>query len=148
MAVEDMNFEEGSFDLVIGSAILHHTDLKMAVPNIFRVLKQGGRAIFIEPLNENYILKFWRKLTPSRRSPMERALLKGDLYFIRSVFRKRNFRYYGLTSILSMGLMMFYPQRTFIKVIDKVLGTLDSHVAIVYPKLCPYFSVCVMELLK
>jgi len=80
--IEDTEFEDNLFDIIIGSAILHHTDIKVSLQKIFNSLKTGGRALFIEPLNENPALKLWRMLTPKRRSPTERALRKDDLDYI------------------------------------------------------------------
>ena len=45
----DMSFPDASFDTVIGSSVLHHLDLDLALKEIFRVLKDGGVACFTEP---------------------------------------------------------------------------------------------------
>jgi len=37
------------FDSVVGSSVLHHLDIKKALPEIYRVLKQHGRIYFTEP---------------------------------------------------------------------------------------------------
>jgi ubiquinone/menaquinone biosynthesis C-methylase UbiE len=42
-------FDDGSFDLVLGSSVLHHLDAFPAVKEIYRVLKPGGKMIFTEP---------------------------------------------------------------------------------------------------
>ena len=47
MPAERLAFLDESFDLVIGSAILHHTNLASCINEIYRVLKPGGRAIFV-----------------------------------------------------------------------------------------------------
>jgi len=39
----------GPYDAVIGVSVLHHLDLSLAVPNLFRVLKPDGRFVFTEP---------------------------------------------------------------------------------------------------
>ncbi len=47
---EEIVFEEGQFDLVVGSAILHHLlSPERAIKECFRVLKPQGYAIFFEP---------------------------------------------------------------------------------------------------
>jgi ubiquinone/menaquinone biosynthesis C-methylase UbiE len=40
--VEKLDFEDGSFDVVIGSSILHHLNLNPALKEVYRVLKRGG----------------------------------------------------------------------------------------------------------
>ena len=40
--VENLDFEDGSFDVVIGSSILHHLNLDPALKEIYRVLRSGG----------------------------------------------------------------------------------------------------------
>lgn len=47
---EDMDFEPGSFDFVVGAAILHHLFKPEKVfESCARLLRPGGRAIFFEP---------------------------------------------------------------------------------------------------
>jgi len=49
----ERRFEEcaldGPFDAVIGSSVLHHLDLNLAFPMIFKLLKPGGVMSFAEP---------------------------------------------------------------------------------------------------
>lgn len=47
--VEKLDFEDGSFDVVIGSSILHHLNLNPALKEIYRVLKIRGGVVFTEP---------------------------------------------------------------------------------------------------
>ncbi len=44
---ETMPFEDNSFDLVVGHAVLHHIpDLELSLREVVRVLKPGGRFVF------------------------------------------------------------------------------------------------------
>lgn len=56
MNAENLEFPDESFDLVVGMAILHHLDLELVLPEISRVLKENGEAIFLEPLGGNPII--------------------------------------------------------------------------------------------
>jgi SAM-dependent methyltransferase len=47
--VEALPFASGSFDAVLGNAVLHHLRLERTVPELVRVLKPGGRFCFAEP---------------------------------------------------------------------------------------------------
>jgi ubiquinone/menaquinone biosynthesis C-methylase UbiE len=45
----NMQFADSSFDVVFGSSVLHHLNLKKSTEEIYRVLKPGGRMVFAEP---------------------------------------------------------------------------------------------------
>jgi len=45
----DTGFEENSFNCIYGSSVLHHLDMDIALKEIIRILKPGGRAVFAEP---------------------------------------------------------------------------------------------------
>ena len=47
--VERLPFADGSFDAVVGNAVLHHLRLDRTVPEMLRVLRPGGRLCFAEP---------------------------------------------------------------------------------------------------
>jgi len=48
-SVQRLPFGSARFDAVVGSSVLHHLDLALALPEIKRVLKPGGRVAFAEP---------------------------------------------------------------------------------------------------
>jgi ubiquinone/menaquinone biosynthesis C-methylase UbiE len=68
MDAHAMSFDEGTFDLVVGEGILHHLDADLAMKEIWRVLKPGGRVFLQEPLADNPLLKIFRWLTPKART--------------------------------------------------------------------------------
>ena len=148
MACENLTFEENFFDLIMGSAVLHHTDLNPAIKNIFRVLKPGGKAIFIEPLNQNIFLKSWRKVTPWRRSPAEKALVNADLKIIQELFPKARFHFFKLFSIVTQGLIIIFPHNKFLNYMDEVLEGLDDSLLRLFPFSGKYCAVVVIELIK
>lgn len=71
MAAEQIDYLDASFDRVFGRAVLHHLDMTRAPAELARVLKPGGRAVFIEPLSENPLLDFIRDYVPypQKKSP-------------------------------------------------------------------------------
>jgi SAM-dependent methyltransferase len=97
---EHLPFADDSFDAVVGSGILHHLELQAAWPEITRVLRPGGRAIFSEPLGHNPFLRVFRRLTPSARTPDEHPLLDTDIADAATRFERFDARYFEL---LSMG---------------------------------------------
>ncbi len=97
-------FPAEMFDLAVGRGILHHLDLQTASAEIKRVLKPGGKIVFGEPLDCNFLINIYRKLTPSIRSRDERPLTKKALNFMRSNFTNLQIRYYGF---LTLGPAIF-----------------------------------------
>jgi ubiquinone/menaquinone biosynthesis C-methylase UbiE len=87
MNAEQLEFEDNSFDRIVGSAILHHLDLDKAYKELHRCLKPGGKAVFIEPTGHNPLLNWYRKLTPNLRTVDEKPMKSKDFrkasdYFI------------------------------------------------------------------
>ena len=81
-SAHELPLENESVDVVFGMAILHHLDLKLASDEVFRVLKKGGRAIFLEPVRNSKFIKFVRNLIPYEQpdvSPFERPLTDAEL---------------------------------------------------------------------
>ncbi len=105
MAAECLGYPSNSFDLVLGVAILHHTDPIAAGAEISRVLKPGGRALFIEPLAHNWFLKVFRRLTPQRRTPTEQPMAVQQIADFGRYFRTTEYRGYHLFSIFPQGLL-------------------------------------------
>jgi 2-polyprenyl-3-methyl-5-hydroxy-6-metoxy-1,4-benzoquinol methylase len=46
-------FPDASFDVVHGLGILHHVGLAAGLAEVYRVLRPGGRAVFLEPLGSS-----------------------------------------------------------------------------------------------
>ena len=50
MDANNLAFDDRTFDMVFGGAILHHLNYFKAIAEIHRVLKKGGQIMFHEPL--------------------------------------------------------------------------------------------------
>jgi SAM-dependent methyltransferase len=76
---ESLPFSDGSFDLVVGHAVLHHLpDLQRAFAEFHRVLAPGGRLAFAgEPSRVGDRLAAIPKLAASRMAPAWRTLLRA-----------------------------------------------------------------------
>lgn len=80
-SAHSLPLKDESVDVVFGMAILHHLDLELASLNVRRVLKNGGRAIFKEPMRNSKLLGKVRQLFPTRPdvSPFERPLTDQEI---------------------------------------------------------------------
>ncbi len=79
MDAHDLDFQDNTFDIIVGLGILHHLNTEMALPEIYRVLKPGGRVLLQEPLADNPLLRIFRRLTPSARTVDEKPFTKKDI---------------------------------------------------------------------
>lgn len=102
MDAEAMQFEDSSFDIVCGKAILHHLRIDRALKEITRVLEPEGKAIFIEPMAHNPAINLFRKLTPHFRTKDEHPLTVRDLRFMEEFFHQVNYRFFHLFSLLAV----------------------------------------------
>ena len=104
MNAEAMTFNDDSFDLVCGTGILHHLDLEKALGEVSRVLRPGGRALFIEPLGHNPVINLYRRLTPSMRSDDEHPLKMKDFEAAERLFSVVDLSFYNLTTLAAVPL--------------------------------------------
>jgi ubiquinone/menaquinone biosynthesis C-methylase UbiE len=124
MNAEEMSFEDKYFDVVCGTGILHHLDLRKAIPEIRRVLRPGGFALFLEPLGHNALINGFRRRTPAIRTTDEHPLLKNDLQLMGSHFERCRTEYFGLATL---GMAFAGPLRgssilrRFLEGIDRVV---------------------------
>ena len=81
--IENMDFEDNSFDSVVGSSILHHLNVEPALLEIRRLLKKEGRIAFTEPNMMNAQIAMERKIKPIGKmlynSPGETAFFRWSV---------------------------------------------------------------------
>ena len=124
---EETGFNENSFDVVVGSGIIHHLDCNKTYFELSGILKKDGRAIFIEPLGHNPIINFYRKLTPDIRTDDEHPLLMSDLKLLKKYFSDVKLEFYGLVTLLAVPFrktFLYSGVSSLLKKIDKALLTL------------------------
>ena len=61
---EFLPYADESFDIIFGSAILHHLDANLGWSDVKRVLKARGKAVFVEPMGMIPVLNFVRDYVP------------------------------------------------------------------------------------
>jgi len=94
-----MTLPDAAFDLVVGRAILHHLDFEKAIREIHRVLRPGGRALFVEPLLGNPAARLFRTLTPKARTQDERPLSRAQIAGADRLFGGAAHGFFGFASV-------------------------------------------------
>ena len=91
MDAHDLQFADGSFDMVFGVGILHHLEFARAMREIHRVLRAGGKILFVEPLRHNPLARLVRWMTPHARTPDELPLGRPELRVVGLNFEVDNY---------------------------------------------------------
>ena len=104
MNAEAMDFPDACFDVVYGRGIIHHLRLDAAFPEIARVLRPGGLALFAEPLGHNPVLNWYRNRTPELRTADEHPLVRDDFALARRHFTKVEASFHGLMTLAAVPL--------------------------------------------
>ena len=120
MNAEELDLPAASVDLVCGTGILHHLDLDAALAEVARVLRPGGRAVFLEPLGHNPLINLYRKRTPNLRTADEHPLLVPELRAMERFFGQVDVKPFHLTVLAAVP---FRERRWFgptVSVLDRV----------------------------
>jgi ubiquinone/menaquinone biosynthesis C-methylase UbiE len=142
MNAERTTFESASFDIICGNGVLHHLDLRKALAEFARVIKQDGRAVFLEPLGHNGIINLYRRLTPALRTVDEHPLLMSDLTLAREYFAQVEVNFYHFTSLAAVP---FRSTKAFDR-LNTVFSGLDEWLFRAFPRSCKYAWIAVLDL--
>lgn len=125
MNAEELSFKDNSFDLVVGTGILHHLNLDAAMGELSRVLDSArGLAVFIEPLGHNPLVNLFRLLTPRIRTPDEHPLTRHDIQVMEKYFREVEVIPYYLFALAAIPFRRtrFFPSLlTVLEKLDRML---------------------------
>ena len=142
MDAEHLEFPDDSFDVVLGSGILHHLDLDASFREVARVLAPGGRAVFFEPMGHNPAINLYRRLTPAMRSPDEHPLRMSDIAAARRWFGHTETDFHVLSTFAAVP---FRRASFYRRLIDR-LNAFDSRVFRWLPWLSRYAWIVVITL--
>jgi len=117
--VHEMAYKDNTFDFILARGVLHHLELHTGVTEINRVLNQRGKILFGEPLAGNPLIRFYRYLTPSLRTPDERPLRNKDIDFIKKSFKNVEVNYYGFVTLIFA--ILFRKHSLFARKCDEVI---------------------------
>ncbi|MEK7389342.1 MAG: class I SAM-dependent methyltransferase [Elusimicrobiota bacterium] len=133
-SLHELPFEDASFDIVVGSCILHHLDLRLFGAELRRVLKPGGRAVFVENNAKSRLLMFFRNriltaLNMRRGSSDESPMDEEKLDQLRAHFPGLRLHYPEMV-FFRLGASFFFQDNGFIR---KAMEALDSAVVRAFP---------------
>jgi ubiquinone/menaquinone biosynthesis C-methylase UbiE len=89
----NMKLEDNTFDVVFGSSVIHHLEMKKALLEIYRVLKPHGRMVFAEPNMVNPQILIQKNIPYIKEklgdSPDETAIIRWNF---KKLMKKTGFR--------------------------------------------------------
>ena len=141
----DIPLPDESVDVVFGIAILHHLDLDLAAREVRRVLKEGGRAIFQEPVRNSKFVRYVRGFIPYHApdvSPFERPLTDQELRTFASGFIKYHSRSFMLPYVSVAHIIPVVRNQTH------HLLRLDRAILNRFPRLGYYGGIKVVEMTR
>lgn len=99
-ATDLSSIPDGSFDLVYGANMLHHVEIEQCLREVHRVLKQGGRALFWDPVQYNPIINLYRRMASGVRTIDEHPLRMKDVKLVKETFGQTKTKFFWLTATL------------------------------------------------
>jgi SAM-dependent methyltransferase len=148
MTLEHTKYASESFDLVVGVAVLHHTDLAESRAEVWRILKPGGRGLFFEPMRGNPIIALFRALTPKLRTPTEVALSVHDIAFFAEPFFRCESQEFYLTGLMSLALLALFRKRKLFDLATRITEPVDRGLLATMPILRRFCGFAVVEVFK
>jgi len=149
--IELLPLDDEGFDLVLGKWILHHADVQAAGEEIHRLLRPGGRGVFLENQGRNLLLAFARDRVAGRfgvprlGTPDEHLLVQADFDHWATRFDRVKLSYpdFHFFDLLNRQLLRyrwtFVTRRT--RQLDRFLWTR-------FRRLRPYSFHVIVEMLK
>jgi len=136
--LELSRFEPGSFDVVVGQATMHHLahDLERASLEFSRILKPGGRCVFIyEPLGHNPLFAAVRAIHISMAGwPDECNIFERQIRAFAANFARHEFQPFNLFGYWAKAL----PNISLSRKIGGLLARLDGAIFRVWPGTAKY----------
>lgn len=144
-SVYELDYPENSFDFIIGQAILHHVrDKSRLATSLFRVLKNGGKAVFFEAFGNSEILEKIRLAIPVPINEEDKTHWHEQIkYKDLDGFKEHFIINYKEFQLLSRLDRIFKG-----KSIIKILGEIDLLLLKYFPIMRRYARTIVIELEK
>jgi SAM-dependent methyltransferase len=130
---------DGSYELIVGRAILHHLDYRELLPRLHaRNLAPGGTMLFMEPLAGHPLIRLFRIMAPAAHTADERSFERDDLLWLGRTFARAEivpFNFLSLPAGLVSSLLFGKADNALTRLADR----LDRWLARSAPRLGPRF---------
>lgn len=126
MLAEELACRDTSFDRVFGRTVLLHVSRPAVWAELDRVLKEGERAIFIEPLRDNPFLLIYRLAWGKGRFARPRYLSLGEIIGLGARFRRVEHREFYVVSVLALGLRPILARVALYGPVVRLLKRIDT----------------------
>lgn len=95
-----IDFPDNTFDVVYASNLLHHIpDPTLAIKEMHRILKPGGKACFWDPLRHNPVINVYRRIATKVRTEDEMPLDITIVNFVKSHFSQTQYDTFWIATL-------------------------------------------------
>jgi len=150
---EDLPYRDISFNLAMGAYILHHVNIERAVKELHRVLKPGGRAVFVGTWGKNPLLVWAGKHLAGRfgivkyGTKYEHPITTADIKKMRKVFSEVYLEFPEFVFFKKAATNVFRWKKS-LKFITDVLVKMDDFITRRFPSFNKYGYYCTIKLAK
>lgn len=151
MDARNLEYEDGYFDIITGKDCIHHLiKYPDAIRELARVLKSGGKAVFVEPLALNPLINILRFINIHKHKRVgEHMLTKRDLEFLKHEFGSIRLDHFSVFSTFNKLIARKRWQIVGIRrELCMIFDSFDVFMLKILPFLSRYASVCYLELTK
>lgn len=141
---------EGTFDLIIGRAVMHHLRWKPVLDRLYETnLAPGGSMQFWEPMGSNPLLRLYHRYATRLHTEEETPFYRGDLRWIRNRFDHVQLRPVNLFS-LPVGVMssLLVPRAGSDNALMRAADRLDTWLQRRLPVLGPWYRIAMLTIHK
>ena len=117
-------FPDDTFDFVISKSVLVFTDHKQVAKECYRVLKPGGKAIFMENMRHHPMVWLYRKMF-LKYSGKLRYFSVRDIETVGAEFEKLDHREFHLSAVSALFWQKYIPIPLFYRWSLSVLKAID-----------------------
>ena len=148
MDAHNLEFSNKNFDAIVGRSIIHHLDIEKISQELARVLKPGGKIVFLEPLGSNPIVNLYRLLTPRARTEDEHPLTLIDFKIIKKYFETVEIKGFYIFTIISFGFRAIIKSDRLYKFSRSILIKIDYLFLKIFPFLKYFCWITVFKGIK